>query len=105
MSALARSVEGLPGAELVLRGLPDLADAQPTPEAALIEVARTRLASLGLPLSPGTSGVDAELRLYDRLAARHPDRDPYVLSCAWLDQLVSFLAALRSRQEGGVTAG
>lgn len=106
MSELAHSVEGLPGADLVLRGLEDLARAQATPEAALIEVARTRLASLGMPLPAATADGDAELRLYERLAARHPDRDAYVLYCAWLDQLVSFLAALGSlREREGFTGG
>jgi hypothetical protein len=95
MSALARSLEGLPGAELVLRGLDDLAHARESPEAALIEVAPTRLRSLGVPVpQAATAPGDAELRLYARLGARHPDRDPYVLYCAWLDQLESFLSAL-----------
>jgi hypothetical protein len=36
------------------------------------------------------------------LGARHPDRDPYVLYCAWLDQLASFLSALgRERERAG----
>jgi hypothetical protein len=100
VSALADSIEGLPGADLVLRGLEDLASAQATPEAALIEVARTRLRSLGMPVPDrGAAEGDAELRLYDRLSSRHRDRDPYVLYCAWLDQLVSFLAALGQRRE------
>ena len=91
----------------MLRGLEDLAQARATPEAALIEVARTRLRSLGLPVSHAASAEDdAELRLYGRLGARHPDRDPYVLYCAWLDQLDSFLSALGQRRErAGAGAG
>jgi hypothetical protein len=93
-------LEGLPGADLVLRGIADLAHAHATPEAALVEIARTRLASLGmaLPDAATTEGC-AELMLYDRLGSHHPDRDPYVLYCAWLDQLVSFLAALSQLRE------
>lgn len=95
MSASDDALADLPGADLVLRGLDDLAHARPTPEAALCEIARTRLQSLGLPLPvAATVERDAELRLYERLGARHPDRDAYVLYCACLDQLASFLAAL-----------
>jgi hypothetical protein len=106
VSALAESLADLPGADLVLRGLEDLARAQATPEAALAEVARTRLRELGLavPASAGGEG-DAELRLYARLGARHPDRDPYVLYSAWLDQLASFLAALGQVRERQGRAG
>ncbi len=99
MSPPAHFLEGLPGADLVRCGLEDLAHARATPEAALIEVARTRLRSLGLPVPEvPTARGDAELRLYARLGARHPDRDPYVLYCAWLDQLESFLSALEQQR-------
>lgn len=95
MSGADRSLEGLPGAELVLRGLADLSGARPTPEAALVEVARSRLRSLGLPVPEvRAERVDAEIRLYERLGARHRDRDPYPVYCAWLEQLDSFVSAL-----------
>lgn len=90
------SLAAYPGGELVERGLADLAASRPTAEAALIEVARTRLAELGLPVARRTIvGRDAELVLYERLAARDPDGDVYGTYCAWLDQLVSFLAVFR----------
>lgn len=95
MSAADRLLEDLPGADLVLPGLEDLAGSRATPEAALVEVARSRLCSLGLTVSePPAAGVDAELRLYERLGARYPDRDPYTVYCAWLEQLYSFVSAL-----------
>jgi len=82
----------------VLRGLEDLARAAPTPEAALIEVARTRLIALGVPLpAPAAGAGDPQLLLYERLGARQ--RDAYGLYCAWLDQLVSFLSALGQLRE------
>jgi hypothetical protein len=63
-------------------------------------VARTRLRSLDVPVPEApTADGDAELRLYARLGARHPDRDPYVLYCAWLEQLASFVSALTDRRE------
>lgn len=95
------SLDELPGGDLVERGLADLARDLKTPEAALIEIARTRLLSLGLPVRPPAAAPEreAELRLYERLAARHPERDPYPLYCAWLDQLASFLSALTQRRE------
>ncbi|MEE9280121.1 MAG: hypothetical protein V3V67_08095 [Myxococcota bacterium] len=100
MSAPADSLRVLPGADLVLRGLEDLARARATPEAALIEVASTRLRSLGVPVPVAPSARSAaELRLYDRLGTRHPDRDPYGLYCAWLDQLASFVVALTQLRE------
>jgi hypothetical protein len=106
VSALADALGELPGADLVLRGIQDLARAQPTPEAALVEVARTRLRELGLAVPASTGGEgDAELRLYARLGAQHPDRDPYVLYSAWLDQLASFLAALGQLRERQGRAG
>jgi len=85
----------------VLRGLQDLANGEASPEAALVEIARSRLGELGLRVADRAPlARDAELRLYERLAARHPERDPYPLYCAWLDQLVSFLAALRQLRAG-----
>ena len=94
----AAELEDLPGADLTLRGLADLAAGRDTAEAILVEVARNRLAALGLtterfaPHSPHDEA--AELRLYARLAARHPERDPYPIYSAWLEQLDSFLWAL-----------
>lgn len=100
MSAAGACLTGLPGSDLVLRGLEDLGCGRATPEAALVEVAPTRLRALGVPVPARvTARGDAELRLHARLGARHPDRDPYVLYCAWLDQLDSFLSALGHAHE------
>jgi hypothetical protein len=95
MSQADSALHSLPGADLVLRGLDDFAHFRATAEAALIEVAATRLRALGLPVRAIPAGeCDAELRLYARLGALYPDREPYGLYSAWLDQLDSFVSAL-----------
>ena len=87
--------DGLPGGDLVEQGLVDLASGKSTAEAALVEVARTRLLELGLAVTGRSVGEEAaELVLYRRLGERDPDGDAYGLYCAWLDQLVSFMSAL-----------
>lgn len=103
MSVAAETLEGLPGGDLVAKGLADLAHSRPTPEAALIEVARSRFVELGFDVEGRTMArhEDAELVLYARLGARFPDRDTHALYCAWVDQLVSFLSAARPRRSEG----
>jgi hypothetical protein len=99
-------LHGLPGGDLVLRGLDDFAHFRATAEAALIEVAPTRLRALGLPVRAiPASECDAELRLYARLGAQYPDREPYGLYSAWLDQLDSFVSALTHLRERAAPAG
>ena len=97
MSAVSDALESLPGGDLVSKGLEDLAQSRPTAEAALVEIARSRLAELGFPLTGRTvdEHEDAELVLYARLGSRFPSRDTHALYCAWVDQLVGFLAAAR----------
>ena len=100
MTTMIDSLAGLPGADLVSQGLADLARSKPTAEAALVEVARARLAELGLSVEGRSVGdQDAELVLYARLGERDPDGDPYGLYLAWLDQLVSFMSALGQRRK------
>lgn len=103
MSAAVDSLNGLPGGDLVSKGLEDLARSRPTAEAALVEVARSRIAELGFAVTGRTVGEheDAELVLYARLGSRFPSRDTHALYCAWVDQLVSFLAAARPRRSEG----
>lgn len=99
MSSEHDVLEGLPGADLVTKGLSDLADGKPTAEAALVEVARERIEELGIAVD-GRTVLDepAELVLYARLCERHPDDDPYGLYNSWLEQMVSFLSALGNRR-------
>jgi hypothetical protein len=61
----------LPGAELVAKGLDDLADGRTSEEALLVSAAATRLRELGLDVEP--TGDDAPLhRLYELIAEGDP---------------------------------
>jgi hypothetical protein len=61
----------LPGAELVERGIADLANGVESVEALLVSIGRPRLSELGYELPPGIP--DAELRLYALLHAEDED--------------------------------
>lgn len=66
-----RSVDSsLPGAELVLPGLDDLAAGRESVAALLVSIGRPRLLSLGFDVPAGIP--DAEHRLYRRLAEEDP---------------------------------
>jgi hypothetical protein len=60
--------EGLPGAELVKRGLLDLEDGRVSREALLVSRFSSRLAALGTPLAAAPL-EDADTRLYALLQA------------------------------------
>ena len=59
----------LPGADLIAKGLDDLAAGRETPEALLVSIGAARLRTLGI--DPPTTIDDPELRLYRLLAAQH----------------------------------
>lgn len=61
----------LPGAELVAKGVEDLAHGRVTIEALLVSIGAPRLHALYPDLAPPLP--DAELRLYTLLRARHGD--------------------------------
>ncbi|MGE3840464.1 MAG: hypothetical protein AB7I50_02635 [Vicinamibacterales bacterium] len=60
---------GLPGGELVDRGLADLAAGQVTDESLLVSIAAARLRREGVPVSAALD--HPEDRLYDRMVDRH----------------------------------
>ncbi len=83
---------GLPGEELVRKGLADLGSGQVTEEACLVSMASPRLRDCGL-LAADTSLVDeAEMTLY-RLLGQH-EEDPYSTYNSLVRRLVSFEHAL-----------
>ncbi|HEX4681861.1 MAG TPA: hypothetical protein VH277_04075 [Gemmatimonadaceae bacterium] len=59
----------LPGADLIAKGLSDLANGRETPEALLVCIGAPRLRTLGVEVPPAVT--DPELRLYRLLAAQH----------------------------------
>lgn len=65
------SDRSLPGAELVERGIADLARGEETVESLLVTIGAPRLEALGLVLDTRVSSP--EHRLYSRLAAEDPD--------------------------------
>jgi hypothetical protein len=63
--------DSLPGADLVQKGLADLARGETTAEALLVSIGAPRLAWLGIDVPAPLP--DPERRLYDLLAAGHGD--------------------------------
>jgi hypothetical protein len=93
-------INGLPGEALIREGLEDWHSGRRTIAACLVEIARPRLARIGL--IPGQSAtlraeepLDPELRLYALL--RQEDGDAYSRYNALLRELVSFEQALDRR--------
>ncbi|HSF20374.1 MAG TPA: hypothetical protein VLK65_32980 [Vicinamibacteria bacterium] len=82
------SYEDLPGADLIERGLSDLAERRETPEALLVSIGAPRLKAAGLPV-PEATFRDAERRLYDMLA-REDEDSAHSRYNALVQRLVSF---------------
>jgi hypothetical protein len=61
----------LPGAELVEKGVRDLADGRETVEALLVSIGASRIGALGRELPPALP--EPELRLYELLAREDQD--------------------------------
>lgn len=87
----------LPGAEIVVRGLEDLAEARLGPEALGVLAAAPRLRRLGLDVPEVPLPQAAELELYEGLV-RAGTPDPYSRYNALLRRIVSFAAALEAEQ-------
>ena len=83
--------EGLPGADLVKRGLEDLARGGATIEALLVSVGAPRLRRAGVDVPSPLS--DPEHRLYHALAREHGN-DAHSKYNALIRRLVSFERAL-----------
>ena len=77
----------LPGADLIARGLVDLARGEETIEALLVSIGAPRLVALGLPVHRPIPAP--ERRLYDRLSAEESD-SAHSRYNALIRRLVSF---------------
>ena len=99
----APDLTGLPGAEIVTKGLADIAaGADDTVDALLVWIAATRIRELGWPVpTPPPTEEAFELTLYRRLAAQPGCDDPYAAYNALLRRLVSFARAADHRHGPG----
>ncbi len=78
---------GLPGGDLVERGVADLEQGLETTESLVVSIGARRLVDLGVPVTKPIASP--ETRLYERLAAEHLD-SAHSRYNALLRRLVSF---------------
>jgi hypothetical protein len=99
MRAMVVSIDSRwPGADLVGRGLADLADGLLTEEALLVAAAAPRLSAIGLEVAPAS--VDAPLhRLYELIASSEAV-DPHSRYNALVARVVSFARAAERASAG-----
>jgi hypothetical protein len=84
-------MDGIPGAELISKGIEDLARGEETVESLLVSIGAPRLRSLGLRLD--STFEDAEHRLYALLGKEHGD-NAHGQYNALVRRLVSYERAL-----------
>jgi len=87
MSAIATGFQSLPGADLIERGIEDLANGRETADALLVSIGAPRLRSLGI--DPPASIAEPEHRLYLLLARERGDAAHSAYN-ALVRKLVSF---------------
>ncbi len=80
--------EAIPGADLIQKGLDDLAAGRESIEALLVRIGAPRLRSLGIPV-PADEDASPELKLYKRLASIDAD-SAHSRYNALIRRLVSF---------------
>ncbi len=85
----------LPGENLILKGLADLAEDRHTIETCLVRIAANRLCSAGIPFPRNTDPENAELDLYALLASFGDDA--HSKYNALIRELISFEQALDHR--------
>jgi hypothetical protein len=87
------TLTALPGADLVLKGLRDLADGTESIEALLVRVGASKLRSYGLTVPTDTSRETPEHRLYARMEEQYGPA-AHSQHNALVRRLVSFERAL-----------
>ena len=88
----------LPGADLIGRGLADLAEGLLTEEALLVSAAAPRLRAIGLAVTPAP--VDAPLHCLYELIASSDSVDPHSRYNALVARVVSFARAAERAAAG-----
>jgi hypothetical protein len=90
-----RPFEGLPGEEIISKGLHDFAAGVPSIESLLLQIGEPRLQREGIrfdrPVDP-----DADYKLYELLGKAHGN-EAHSQYNAWVRRLVSFERALEHR--------
>jgi hypothetical protein len=87
---------GLPGEEIVQKGLADLHAGVESVESLLVQIGRPRLESLGVPLPAAARNPEADRALYKRLSATH-GYGAHSQFNSLVRRLVSFERALAQR--------
>src|SRR3954462_7016359 len=89
--------DSLPGAELIVEGLRDVAEGRETVAAELVKIGSPRLRDCGVDVAVSREdALDADHRLYRLLGAQH-GRAAHSQYNALLGELVSFERALEHR--------
>jgi hypothetical protein len=86
---------GLPGGDLIKKGMQDLASGQESVESLLVEIGSPRLRLLDIEV-PASACADPDWRLYDLLSERH-GKEAHSQYNSLLRQLSSFARALEHR--------
>jgi hypothetical protein len=89
---------GLPGEEMIRKGLEDFAAGRQTIESLLLQIGATRLREAGVEFA-GPIDPDADHKLYYLLCETHDD-GAHSQYNAWIRQLVSFERALENIVSG-----
>jgi hypothetical protein len=95
VSKIPSLLQGLPGEDLILNGLADLAANRHTIESCLVRIASNRLVNAGIFTTSQIPAENAELDLYALLA--HFGDDAHSKYNALIRQLISFEQALDHR--------
>lgn len=100
--AFQERCSGLPGEEIILKGVTDLRADVESVESLLVQIGRPRLESLGVRLPASATNPDADRALYRRLSEIHGDGAHSQFN-SWIRRLVSFERALAQRVSANVT--
>jgi hypothetical protein len=94
------ALSALPGAEIVLPGLADLAAGRESVNASAVQSAAVRLRKVGLSAPMVESGPPASHRLYRQLAGEVGEKAAYNRYNAILERVASFARAAELAQRG-----